>query len=164
VLNYIDIGVAEGAKISAQAELPAEPELAGGYYVAPTVFDGVSPDMRIAQEEIFGPVTVVMTFTTDDEAVSINNGTQFGLIGAVFSSNTARAISIAQRLDQGMVLINNYNRMLIGSPFGGTKASGFGREHSPELTLEEYGYTKLLRIPSGSAPVPQWQAIAGIVQ
>lgn len=155
VLAYISIGVKEGAKISAQAALPADPEIEGGYYVPPTVFDGVDPNMRIATEEIFGPVVSVLTFDNDEDAVAIANGTEFGLIAGVFSADTTRAIRIASSLKVGMTLINNYNRAILGSPFGGIKASGYGREHCAE-TLKEYGYTKLLRVPNGLNDIPRW--------
>ncbi|MFC4049954.1 aldehyde dehydrogenase family protein [Actinomadura syzygii] len=162
VQRYLDIGAAEGARVVATAPVPSDPALAGGYWVAPTVLDGVTGDMRVAREEIFGPVTCVMTFTDDDEAVEIANGTEFGLIAGVFSADIARAVSICDRLDVGMTLVNNYNRALTGSPFGGTKASGYGREHWLG-TLEEYGYPRLLRVPNGHQPVPRWATIEGIV-
>jgi len=162
VLSYIEIGRQEGAIVSAQAALPADDALADGFYVAPTVFDGVTRDMRIAREEIFGPVTAVLTFTTDEEAVDVANDTDFGLIAGVFSSDVSRAISICDRLELGMTLVNNYNRALVGSPFGGVKASGYGREHCLE-TLREYGYPRLLRVPTAHQPVPRWQAIDGLV-
>ncbi|MEV8631355.1 aldehyde dehydrogenase family protein [Streptosporangium sp. NPDC051023] len=162
ILEYIEIGTSEGATISAQAPLPADPELADGYYVAPTVFDGVTRDMRIAREEIFGPVTAVLTFGDDAEAVEIANDTDYGLIAGVFSGDVSRAIAICGGLEVGMTLVNNYNRALTGSPFGGIKASGYGREHTLE-TLREYGYAKLLRVPNGKTPVPRWQTIEGLV-
>ncbi|GII82287.1 hypothetical protein Ssi03_02770 [Sphaerisporangium siamense] len=158
ILDHIRIGTSEGATVRARAPLPADPDLAGGYYVAPTVFDGVTRDMRVAREEIFGPVTAVMTFAGDDEAVAIANDTEYGLIAGVFSADVSRAIGICGRLETGMTLVNNYNRMLTGSPFGGVKASGYGREHTLE-TLREYGYPRLLRVPNGRTPVPRWQAI-----
>ncbi|MCW5253181.1 aldehyde dehydrogenase family protein [Streptomyces sp. SHP 1-2] len=161
VLDHIAAGAAEGAEITARSPLPDDPAYAGGYWVAPTVFDGVTRDMRVAREEIFGPVTAVLRFEDDEEAVDIANDTEFGLIAGVFSRDVSRAMAICSRLEVGMTLVNNYNRALIGSPFGGVKASGYGREHTLR-TLDEYGYTRLLRIPSGGVPVPRWQAVEGL--
>ena len=156
VLEYIEIGKEEGAIIAAQGNLPEDPGLKDGFFVPPTLFTGVRPDMRIAREEIFGPVTCVIPFTDDDEAVSIANGTDYGLVAAVYTRSQERALSMARRLDAGIVYINNFFRGGIGAPFGGTKASGFGREHSIE-TLYEYGWSKAVRQPSGLGVIPQWR-------
>lgn len=162
VLRYIELGVAEGAKIIAQAPLPTEARLNNGYFVAPTLFVNVKSDMRIAQEEIFGPVACVIPFVSEDEAVEIANGTDFGLVAAVYSRDSEIANRVARRLEAGIVFINNYRRGLLGTPFGGVKASGYGREHSAQ-TLTEYSYLKALRIPSGkNGPVPQWRAVGDV--
>ncbi|WP_328504680.1 aldehyde dehydrogenase family protein [Streptomyces sp. NBC_00457] len=155
VLDYIDIGVQEGATIAAQAPLPDDPELAGGFYVAPTLFTGVRPDMRIAQEEIFGPVISMIPFRDEDEAVKIANGTDFGLVAAVFTPDSERALRVSRALRTGFVFVNNYNRNFTGVPFGGVGASGFGRETAAE-TLREYGYSKNIRLVSGQGEIPRW--------
>jgi acyl-CoA reductase-like NAD-dependent aldehyde dehydrogenase len=157
VLDYIDVGVAEGATVAARAPLPSDPRLAGGYFVAPTMFTGVTPSMRIAQEEIFGPVICVMPFDTEEEAVEIANGTPFGLIAGVYSKDATRTLRVSRRLKAGIVFVNNFNRVFVGTPFGGTGESGFGRVHAPE-TLREFGRSKSVRLPSGEAPVPRWSA------
>jgi acyl-CoA reductase-like NAD-dependent aldehyde dehydrogenase len=155
VLDYIDIGVQEGATIAAQAPLPEDPELAGGYYVAPTLFTGVRPDMRIAQEEIFGPVISMIPFRDEEEAIEIANGTAFGLVAAVFTPDSERALRVSRALHTGWVFVNNYNRNFTGSPFGGVGASGYGRETAAE-TLAEYGYSKTVRLVSGTGEIPRW--------
>ncbi|OPG14147.1 aldehyde dehydrogenase [Microbispora sp. GKU 823] len=155
VLDYIEIGVAEGATIAAQAALPADPALAGGYYVAPTLFTGVTRDMRIANEEIFGPVVCLIPFNDEDEAVSIANGTDFGLVAGVFTRDSERALRVSRAIRAGMVFVNNYNRAFTGTPFGGVGHSGYGREHALE-TLHEFGYSKSLRLPSGMGEIPRW--------
>ncbi|MDX3779139.1 aldehyde dehydrogenase family protein [Streptomyces europaeiscabiei] len=155
VLDYIDIGIQEGATIAAQAPLPDDPELAGGYYVAPTLFTGVRPDMRIAQEEIFGPVISMIPFHDEDEAVRIANGTEFGLVAAVFTPDSERALRVSRALHTGFVFVNNYNRNFTGTPFGGVGASGYGRETSAQ-TLGEYGYSKSIRLVSGRGEMPRW--------
>jgi acyl-CoA reductase-like NAD-dependent aldehyde dehydrogenase len=155
VLDYIALGQAEGARLLAQAPLPTDPRLAGGHWVPPTVFAEVRPSMRIAREEIFGPVTCVLPFDTEDEAIAIANGTDFGLVSAVFSGDAERTARVSRRLEAGLVFVNNYDRRFLGSPFGGIKASGYGREHCPQ-TLHEFGYTKAVRSPSGRAPLPVW--------
>lgn len=162
VNSYIALGPMEGATVIATAPLPEDPRLKGGYFVQPTVFAGVTPEMRIAQEEIFGPVTCILRFNTDDEAVEIANGTAFGLIAGVYSSNTARAEQMARRLDCGMVFVNNYLRSMIGSPFGGTKSSGYGREHHSS-TLMEFSYPKAIRVPTARQPVRLWRAQADLI-
>lgn len=157
VLSYIDVGVEEGARIVARGEVPADERLSGGFFVAPTVFADVRPDMRIAQEEIFGPVACFMRFSTEDEAVEIANGTRYGLTAAVFTGDGPRADRVARRLEAGMVFVNNYFRAsLLGSPFGGVKDSGFGREGAPE-TLLEFTRSKNVRFPSQIGEVPVWQ-------
>jgi acyl-CoA reductase-like NAD-dependent aldehyde dehydrogenase len=161
VLDYIKIGIDEGATLAVQAALPADPELKDGFWVPPTLFSGVTRDMRIAREEIFGPVVTVTSFRDEDEAVSIVNESEYGLTTAIYSADTTRAFRVARRIDVGMVFINNYFRGVIGTPFGGTKHSGYGREHAIE-TLREFGYTKMVRFPSGLGTIPTWRAVGDI--
>lgn len=155
VVDYIDIGVAEGATIAAQAPLPEDPALAGGYYVSPTLFTGVTREMRIANEEIFGPVVALISFEDEDDAISIANGTDFGLVAAVFTGDAERQIRVGRAIQAGIVFINSYSRSFLGTPFGGTGRSGFGREGSYE-TLAEYGHTKSLRLPAGVGKTLRW--------
>jgi acyl-CoA reductase-like NAD-dependent aldehyde dehydrogenase len=156
VMDYVDIGVAEGATIAAQAPLPDDPALAGGYYAPPTLFTGVTRDMRIANEEIFGPVACMIAFEDEEEGVSIANGTDFGLVAAVFTSDAERQIRVGRAIRAGVVFINSYSRAFLGTPFGGTAHSGFGREGAHQ-TLAEYGYTKSLRLPAGVGTTPRWE-------
>jgi acyl-CoA reductase-like NAD-dependent aldehyde dehydrogenase len=155
VLRGIEDALARGAKIAAQAELPAEPYLKNGYFVAPTLFTNVSADMPIVREELFGPVTYVMPFKSFDEVVSIANDTEYGLVAGVFSESYETIMRVARRLDVGVVFANTYNRSIIGTPFGGTKASGYGREHAVQ-TLREFGRQKVVRLPSGEGEIPLW--------
>lgn len=155
VLDYIEIGRAEGATLAAQAPLPSDPRLAGGSYIPPTLFVDVAPEMRIAREEIFGPVVALIPFADEAEAVRIANESEFGLVAGVFSADSERSMRVARAIRCGMVFVNNYNRAFTGAPFGGIGASGFGREHAME-TLHEFGYSKSLRIPTGAGPVPRW--------
>jgi len=155
VLDYIDIGIKEGATIAAQAPLPDDPKLANGFFVAPTLFTGVRPEMRIAREEIFGPVVTLIPFLDEDEAIGIANGTDFGLVAAVFTRDMERALRVGRALRTGFVFVNNYNRMFVGTPFGGVGASGYGRETAAE-TLREYGYSKSIRLPSGIGQIRRW--------
>ena len=161
IIDYIRIGQAEGAEIAAQGQLPENPELAGGFHVPPTLFTAVTRNMRIATEEIFGPVMTVTAFSTEDEAVEIANESEYGLLAGVYSSDSATAFRVARRLEVGMVFINNYFRGILGTPFGGTKHSGYGREHAIE-TLRAFTYPKMIRFPTGLAPVPRWRAAADV--
>jgi acyl-CoA reductase-like NAD-dependent aldehyde dehydrogenase len=163
VLNYIQVGIDEGATLTAQAPLPKDPELANGFWVAPTLFTDVTRGMRIVTEEIFGPVVTVTRFSDEDEAVAIVNESEYGLTSAIYTADTTRGFRVARRIDVGMVFINNYFRGTGGTPFGGTKHSGYGREHAIE-TLREYSYTKIVRFPSGLGTIPSWRALDDIFE
>jgi aldehyde dehydrogenase (NAD+) len=125
VLGYIDIGRQEGANmlIGGKAE-----EFERGYFVSPTVFDEVESKMRIAQEEIFGPVLSVLPFSGDEEAARIANDSSYGLAAGIFTHNIDRAMRFASEVQAGYVMINEYFTGGMGSPFGGYKQSGIGRE------------------------------------
>jgi acyl-CoA reductase-like NAD-dependent aldehyde dehydrogenase len=121
---------------------PGAPEgLTNGYYVKPTVFSEVNNSMTIAQEEIFGPVLVMIPYDTEDDAVAIANDSPYGLAGAVFSADKDKAIAIAKRMRTGQVEVNG-GAFNPNAPFGGYKQSGIGRE------LGEYGFEEFLQIKS----------------
>ncbi|MBB5162335.1 aldehyde dehydrogenase [Mycobacterium sp. AZCC_0083] len=156
VLGYLQTAIDEGARIVGRGVIPMDPAFAGGYWVPPTVLADVTPDSTVGQEEIFGPIALIMRFSTLDEAVEIANGTAYGLTAAICSRDEAQAWHIAQRLEAGMVFVNNYmRRSFLGSPFGGVKGSGFGRENAPE-TLHEFVRSKAVRFRSGRGEVPVW--------
>lgn len=142
VTGYIERGVEEGARLVAGG--PGAPEgRETGYYIRPTVFADVTPDMTIAQEEIFGPVLSILKYEDEEEAVAIANGTVYGLAGAVWSADTERAAAFARRLETGQVDING-GRFNPLAPFGGYKQSGVGRELGSH-GLAEYLQTKSLQ-------------------
>jgi acyl-CoA reductase-like NAD-dependent aldehyde dehydrogenase len=156
VLDYLRIGLEEGARVVTQGALPDDARLRGGYWVAPTVLADVTPGMRVAREEIFGPIACLIRVADDDEAVAVANGTEYGLTAAICTRDEARAARLALRLEAGMVFVNNYmRRAFLGSPFGGVKGSGFGRENAAE-TLYEFARSKNIRFPSGRGRVPTW--------
>lgn len=143
VRELIEQGVAEGAQlVTGGAEAPTN--LPHGYFVKPTVFARVAPEMTIAQQEIFGPVLCIIPYKTEDEALSIANGTIYGLAGAVWAGSSERAQAVARRLRAGQIAINGgaYNSM---APFGGYKQSGNGREYGP-FGLEEFIEVKALQL------------------
>ncbi|WP_030900144.1 aldehyde dehydrogenase family protein [Streptomyces sp. NRRL S-474] len=140
VRGYIEKGVAEGARLVAGGpEAPRE----SGYFVSPTVFADVTPDMTIAQEEIFGPVLSVLRYEDEEDALRIANGTVYGLAGAVWAGEEAEAVAFARRMDTGQVDING-GRFNPLAPFGGYKQSGVGRELGVH-GLAEYLQTKSLQ-------------------
>jgi acyl-CoA reductase-like NAD-dependent aldehyde dehydrogenase len=156
VLAYLETGLSEGARLVMQGTLPDDDRLKGGYWVPPTVLADVTPNMTLAQEEIFGPIACVMRFSTEDEAIAICNGTDYGLTAAICTADVERARQIARRLEVGMVFVNNYmRRAFLGAPFGGVKGSGFGRENANE-TLHEFVRSKMVRVPSGRGSIPTW--------
>ncbi|MEB3750156.1 aldehyde dehydrogenase family protein [Geobacillus sp. FSL W8-0032] len=138
VLRYIDIGRQEGAKLVAGGN--ARPEL-GGYFIEPTIFADVKPSMRIAREEIFGPVAAVIPFADEEEAVRLANDTIYGLAAAVWTNDIKRALRLARRVKSGTVWINTYQVLSPTAPFGGYKQSGLGRELGMQA-LEPYLETK----------------------
>lgn len=144
VLDYIAIGRREGATVAAGGTRHGE----RGYFVSPTVFAGVAPDMRIAQEEIFGPVAAVIPFKDEDEALAIANGTRYGLAAGVWSADIARAHRFVRRLKAGTVWVNTYGPTDIRLPWGGARDSGFGREHGDEA-LANFTEPKAVWIATG---------------
>ncbi len=143
VLEYIDIGCREGARLVCGGGRPAH--LTRGYYVEPTIFADVTNDMRIAQEEIFGPVLVVIAYEDDDDAVRIANDSIYGLSGAIIGS-PERALRMARRIRAGTLNVNGANFFAPDSPFGGYKQSGIGREMGV-AGLEEYLQIKTVAVP-----------------
>src|SRR5262249_26887224 len=125
VLNYIEIGRNEGASVVTGGTRSGEV----GYFVKPTVFAKVEHDMRVSQEEIFGPVAAVIKFKDDDEALSMANGTVYSLAAGVWSADIARVHRFARQLKAGTVWVNTYGPTDIRLPWGGSRDSGFGREH-----------------------------------
>jgi aldehyde dehydrogenase (NAD+) len=137
VLDYIDIAKGEGARAVLGGGPATRPECGNGWFVEPTVFADVKPDMRIAQEEVFGPVLSIIPFDDDEEAIQIANDTQYGLAAGVWSQNIRTVFTLAQRLEAGTVWINSYRATSYLSPFGGYKRSGIGRE-SGLTAIREY--------------------------
>lgn len=159
VLAYLQTALDEGATIVGQGELPPDEHYRDGFWVAPTVLTGVTPESTVGQEEIFGPIALIMRFDTVDEAIEIANGTEYGLTAAICTRDEAHAWRIAHRLEAGMVFVNNYMRKsFLGSPFGGVKGSGFGRENAAE-TLREFVRSKNVRFRSGRGVVPIWPPV-----
>ena len=141
VKGYVDIGIEEGARLLAGGNIRTD--MGGGFFIEPTCFVDVKPDMRIAQEEIFGPVLVVIPFEDDDDAVRIANESDYALGGMVASADTARAQSIARRIHAGAVSVNGGISITGDLPFGGFKGSGMGREWGRE-GIEEFLDSKVI--------------------
>ncbi|MDF7826376.1 aldehyde dehydrogenase family protein [Pontiellaceae bacterium B12227] len=151
VLKYIEIGKEEGATLLCGGERLTDGELGKGFFVAPTVFTDTTPDMRIVQEEIFGPVLAVQTFTDDADAVRLANDSIYGLAGGVFSENGTRAMNFIKKLRAGITWINCYHPTYSEAPWGGYKQSGIGRD------LGTYGfdeYTEVKQININLEPGP----------
>ncbi|MGM0591026.1 MAG: aldehyde dehydrogenase family protein, partial [Halobacteriota archaeon] len=128
VREYVQIAKAEGAELAYAGETPEDPRLAEGYFVAPHIFVDVTPEMRIFQEEVFGPVITMTPFSTETEAVELANAVDFGLTGGVWTTDGERAMRVAKALEAGMIYVNNFDREMLGAPFGGYKDSGMGRK------------------------------------
>ena len=154
VLDYIRIAKEEGAVCRLGGAKAERPQCGAGWFVEPTIFTGVTPGMRIAKEEVFGPVLSVIPFDTEDEAVHIANDTLFGLAAGVWTTSMKRAFSMSERLEAGTVWVNTYRAVSYMSPFGGYKRSGIGRENGMEA-IREYLQTKSVWIDTaGNAPNP----------
>ena len=148
VEEYIRVGTEEGARVTAGGGRPDG--TTDGWFVEPTLFVDVTNDMRIAQEEIFGPVVSVIAYDGVDQAVEIANDSDYGLSGSVWGGDVDAALDVARRVRTGTYAINAYG-MAFGSPFGGYKSSGLGREMGPE-GLEEFLEYKTINLPAGTEP------------
>ena len=138
---YVARGVAEGAVLRSGGSRPDRPELADGFYYLPTVLDECASGMSVVREESFGPVLTVERFTSEEEAVRLANDTVYGLSGAVWTSDEARAARVSARQRLGAVWINDYHLYVPQAEWGGSKQSGFGRELGP-AGLAEHRETK----------------------
>jgi acyl-CoA reductase-like NAD-dependent aldehyde dehydrogenase len=140
--NYVKIGRDEGAAVAAGGERPSDPALGRGYFYRPTLLDHVSADMRVAQEEIFGPVLAILTFDEVEEAIAVANRSQYGLVAGVWTRDINKAMAISSQIKSGQVYVNTYGAGGgVELPFGGYKKSGYGREKGLE-SLASYTQVK----------------------
>lgn len=153
VLGYIEIGKAEGAMLLSGGGVPKLQGLENGFFVSPTIFADVRDGMRIASEEIFGPVMSVLDFDEEEEVIARANGTDFGLAAGVFTRDVQRAHRVVERLQAGTCWINAYNLTPVEVPFGGVKRSGFGRENS-RAAIEHYTRLKSVYVEMGDVTAP----------
>ena len=161
VHRYVEIGQEEGAKLLTGGEPAAVEGHEGGSYYQPTIFGEVDNSMRIAQEEIFGPVLSVIRYSGVEEAIRIANDSIYGLAGSVWSSDTIRAQEVAKRMQTGSVWINSHHMITPATPFGGYKQSGLGREFG-HWGLEEYLETKYVRVEQLAPKDKIWNQIIGV--
>jgi len=156
VARYIEIGQQEGARITfggGTVDVPAH--LKNGNWIQPTVFADVDNRMKIAQDEIFGPVPCLIPFDTEEDALRIANDTQYGLSSYVWTESTGRALRMGKGIEAGMVFINSQNVRDLRQPFGGVKASGTGREGN-HYSFEVFAEAKNVCLSYGSHPIPRW--------
>lgn len=156
ILSYVDIARQEGATVACGGNYYTENGCEKGSFIQPTLITNVTNDMRVAQEEIFGPIAVVIKFKTEAEVIQMANDSSYGLGGAVWTQNLNRALRVAQSIETGRVWVNTYNQIPEGAPFGGYKQSGIGRENDKSI-LDAYSQTKNIMInlnetPSGFYP------------
>ena len=152
VLGYLELGVQEGATLVCGGARATGPGLDAGNYVQPTIFADVRNDMRIAREEIFGPVTCAISFKTDDEAIALANDSDYGLGGGLWTRNLTRAHRISRAMQTGTIWVNRYYNLKPGMPVGGYKQSGFGREFCFDI-LNHYTLTKSVIINLEEGPL-----------
>ena len=154
ILRYIAIARSEGATAVLGGARATRPECGQGWFVEPTIFTGVRNDMRIAQEEVFGPVLAVVPFEDEEDAIRLGNDVAYGLAAGVWTTDIRRAFTVAERLQSGTVWVNTYRANSYVSPFGGYKRSGFGREGGQEM-IKEYLQVKSVWIATtAEAPNP----------
>lgn len=157
ILKYVEIGKSEGAQVLCGGEQVKEGGLENGCFLKPTLLGNVTNRMRVAQEEIFGPVACILKFRTEEEVIAMANDSEYGLGGAVWTKDLNRAIRVSREIETGRMWVNTYNAIPEGAPFGGYKASGIGRE-THKVILEHYTQMKNIMInlsqaPSGFYPV-----------
>jgi aldehyde dehydrogenase (NAD+) len=145
VLSYVEIGKKEGAKVACGGYRITDGELAKGYFMKPTILTNVNNKMRIAREEIFGPVVCFIKFKDESEVIEMANDSDYGLAGGVWTKDINRAIRVARAIDAGKMWVNCYNTLPPGAPWGGVKKTGFGRENHT-MTLDSYCQVKNIMI------------------
>jgi aldehyde dehydrogenase (NAD+) len=145
VRDYVEVGREEGATLETGGSPPDDPALEAGYYVEPTVFTDVAPDMRIAREEIFGPVQTIQPFASYDEAIELANDTEYGLAAGIVTESTDLAHGAAADVEAGVVYVNAYGPIRPEGPYGGVKRSGIGRDLGEEA-IEHYRQTKTVYV------------------
>jgi acyl-CoA reductase-like NAD-dependent aldehyde dehydrogenase len=145
ILRYIEAGVTEGAALAYGGGTPAGAQFERGFWVEPTIFTDVRNDMKIAREEIFGPVLAVIRSESTDQAIQIANDTEYGLSAGVWSTDNQRALDVAGQLEAGTVWVNDWHMVNAAYPFGGYKQSGLGRELGPHA-LDEYTEEKFVHL------------------
>ncbi|KAF1686724.1 aldehyde dehydrogenase [Pseudoxanthomonas broegbernensis] len=156
-LSYVGIALGEGAELVAGGTRLDDGVLAGGYFVAPTVFANVNNDMRVAREEIFGPVAALIPFEGEEEAVALANATEYGLAAGLWTGDASRAHRVAARIEAGIVWVNTYRFLRWSTPYGGMKHSGWGRENGLE-GLDAYLETRTTVVSTtGRFPDPYAQ-------
>lgn len=153
MLAYCKVARDEGGEILTGGRPPERRELAAGYYIEPTVVRA-RPEHRVCREEVFGPFVTVTTFGSEEEAVAIANGTDYGLGGGLWTADLGRAHRVAGALHAGMIWVNAYKRVNPGSPFGGVRGSGYGREMGFDA-MDEYTHARSIWI-NHSAAIPPW--------
>ncbi len=151
ILSYVKIAQEEGATVACGGDYYRENGCDKGAFVQPTLLTNVTNDMRVAQEEIFGPVAVVIKFKTEEEVIAMANDSAYGLGGAVWTQNLNRALRVSRSIETGRVWVNTYNQIPEGAPFGGYKQSGIGRENDKAI-LDAYSQTKNIMINLNEAP------------
>lgn len=151
ILKMIEMGKKEGAKVLVGGNRLTKGNLAKGCFMEPTLLGDVKNNMCIAQEEIFGPVAVVIKFKDEEEVIRLANESTYGLAGAVYSKNITRALNVARSIDAGRIWVNTYNQIPSGSPFGGYKQSGIGRE-THKVILDHYTQQKNIMVDLTGKP------------
>ena len=159
ILDYVCIGLDEGARLAAGGHTAHVPGLPGGFFVEPTVLADVTNDMRVAREEIFGPVVVAIPFEDEDEAVSLTNDSPFGLGSGIWTRDVARAHRVAGRLETGMVWVNDHHRLDPSSPWGGVGESGIGRESGWE-SFNDFTNVRVVTVRTADSDVDWYGGVA----
>jgi acyl-CoA reductase-like NAD-dependent aldehyde dehydrogenase len=153
VKGYVEAAREQGADVVVGGDEATVGGFEGGFFLEPTVLSGVRNDMKVAQEEIFGPVLSVIPWKDEEELLALANGVDYGLASGIWTTDVSRGLRIADRLDAGTVWINTYGMFDVAVPFGGRKQSGFGKELGEEA-LEPYLHSKSVWVDLTSA-VPQ---------